>query len=411
MSILSDIISLSPDLPPLSDHTPAIYSFQQVNKSSCKMHPLTILTWNKLNKGHSTANCFHQINPYSNNPFNKDENIEQYASRINKGYNFLIHEIKKNEISVILLQEVNDLIFQNPCINTIKKRFFKKLKKLNWEYLITTKDLNTKPLAILFHSTRLEFKNEKRGVLASNTGKNHAFEATFYDLINRINMCITTCHLDYAYDFRKNILSYQEDQRKKNIFTVIIGDTNRCPDIFFPSFFGNCRYPSSIKIDGSYYELKKLDCAAASPQREFKVIIREQKNWYFEYQNNTFFLKYVENDPIEVESLFELPYVNDECLKKHIEILEDPKIMILQLLNKNLNFELEIDGVFIHLTFKKSNNLKFFIRFLKNNLHYEKTNLSLKFNLKEFIEFFNIPYSFRIEVLLRARPNLSIDNK
>lgn len=401
MSILSQITTLT-ELPPLSDHTPAVYSIHQVHKNDNEAtNPITILTWNKLNKGHSIEKCYQRIKPYSNNPFNRDEDFKEYTSRLSFQYKFLIKEIKKKELTAILLQEINDLIYSNKLTNTIKNKFIESLELHNWKLLVTTKELNTKPMAILFNCSRLTYLEESRGVLAaSTTGKNHAFEAKFFDLINRINICITTCHLDYAYDFRKDIIRYQEEQKSRNLFTVIIGDTNQSPDKYFPSFYGITKYPTNIKLNGINYELKKIDCVAASPQKDYKVILNEPKSWFFEVYNNHLYLKDILNEPQNVESIINQPFINHQSYQERLEILEDAYEKIIKNFQKKIKFTIHQDAETVELFFNCKSGLRYFINNLKNPITYKRDNLKIKFSVKEFIDFFNLSFQSRIEVYL-----------
>ncbi|MGI9214239.1 MAG: hypothetical protein ACR2HS_00805 [Gammaproteobacteria bacterium] len=93
----------------LSDHLPKNYKVTE------EIYDFYIMTWNMLNKCHSTAACSNQGSPYSNNPWNIDETSKQLNYRRAIQYKFILEQIQNSiingkAISVIFLQEISELV-------------------------------------------------------------------------------------------------------------------------------------------------------------------------------------------------------------------------------------------------------------------------------------------------------------
>lgn len=314
-----------------SDHTPVSYNVCLRDDMGLESPPLRIMSWNKMNKCHSRSTCSDQWAPYSNNPWDIDETDEESEARFKLQYDFLLSEIDQrlrgnSPLDVIALQEANDLVFGR---SANKNAFIDELKKRCWSLKTTQKKDQSKPMVILYNSERLKYV-EQSGNLPSPSGKNCLFEVRFKDK-NDQNRIIAICnaHLDFSYDYRRELVQYQVNQVAKEIFTVIIGDTNY-PNEDQMSFVSNCHFPTNIDVDESgklitYFHqgtkhVKKYDSLAASPTSHTSVKIQEDRLTFFHKTGvNSFRVETV--DPIGEwnldtchVSLKGLPWVKNEYL-------------------------------------------------------------------------------------------------
>ncbi len=270
-----------------SDHSPVQYSVNVLKADSTPLiKDLRVVTWNALNKCYSKENCKAKppITPFSNNPWNQDETMNEYKTRIRKQNDFIINLIqnaKKNPLSAICLQEVNHLISMNSTANE-KKAFCDKLESLGW-ILVTSKECqNTKNQAILVNTNRFKVIN-KRGILSNGT-KSTGFEVTLQERATNKTIAVASCHLDLPHDYSQGFKNYQEEMINKNIPAIVAGDTNRAHgEKNQYNLAGNESFPTHI---AKGHKLACYDRLAASPTKTTKVQIIEEGGKYFAQEKN-----------------------------------------------------------------------------------------------------------------------------
>ena len=143
-----------------SDHT---YQTIQVDLETfdrgAKSHQIKGLTWNLMDKMHSKTSS-----SFSNNPWNADEDFNEYLDRKTRQLNKLLTIIKDGKMDFAFLQEID--VFkrkfnnstENKQIEKLRKSFMSELTKIGWaiEYPPMSAKGGQQPLAILYNSYSLE---------------------------------------------------------------------------------------------------------------------------------------------------------------------------------------------------------------------------------------------------------------
>ncbi len=276
-----------------SDHT---YQTAKVSSYSKVGEPLVLtgMTWNLLNKAHSKSG----EHSHRNNPFDVDEYEQYYILRKGNQLRFLWHQLRKNEIDFIVLQEV-DMFTRDPLMGLVKS-FLEKIRKKGWYTVHTDKTDDVKvPLLTLYNGNKLHFVN-KRAILPSVSGKNTSLEATFDYLGTKSEICITNMHLDFDTDHRESIIEYQRQQIADDKFTILAGDTNHTPERDQISLVGDLDNPTNISIpmdgqesmDDGGMVLQRLDGFMVGPAcSDSRVEIIEGTGAYFKWKPSNLFVK------------------------------------------------------------------------------------------------------------------------
>lgn len=285
------------------------------------LEPFTItgMTLNCMNKGHSKASCRAApgVTPYSNNPFDLDENDEEYIHRLQEQSQFLLERIGRRDIQFCFLQEASWLLpyqfSRNKQIQDIQIHFIEKLHELGWSIITTQKTQQVKPLVTLFNAQVLHPKNTGLGVIPTHTGKNTGFLVDFdYQTDNPshavVPIRLVNLHLDFSEDSRQSILDLQHESIRDRIAMIAGGDTNHPQNLDQMGLIGNWNFPSNIDSDSSGalsihdpragQLLKRYDGFFVSPtDSSGNAHITEGPGHYFEFDDLTKKVKIAILDP------------------------------------------------------------------------------------------------------------------
>lgn len=293
----------------LSDHGVQIFGASLIKDSKQCPNSYHIATWNTLNKKASAKTLG---GDHSNNPENKDENDEQYIARRLKQFEKIVGLMK--ETDVISLQEF-DCLFpigkERKTYPELQQKFKDILKEQGWA-LVTPQHPN--PFAIrktimLYNTQVFDWVSQdnvlpvEKKIITKN-GKEYSntqYAGLAVNLKDKSNSELKTCfvsmHLDYDHNYGKDIGHFLKQNTKKDIMTVMVGDTNR------PQNKGE-HYNKSI-IDWNYatayrYDKEKkafsvehkddltgsvrdaIDTCSAAPTKKTQILIEEKYKEYFE---------------------------------------------------------------------------------------------------------------------------------
>ena len=253
-------------------------------------------SWNMMNQCHSRmGHSSYKHNPefaYSNNPFDIDEDKEQFISR--KKLQWLeIEKLIESNKQFIFLQEI-DCLLREP----VKSYYIKKLADKNWHYIITP-GIGYQPLAILYDSAKLspnDNGNGEFGIGGKFRGFGSVFKYNNADLITLINV-----HLDYNIDYSEYLMNFQQQQIEKNIVTIIGGDMN------YPYGLDICAWPYATNIacndDGQIVDVhedtnikKKYDGFLVSPNLLGYLKVSYNQDYYYHIEFDQLLFKPLANN-------------------------------------------------------------------------------------------------------------------
>ncbi len=250
-----------------SDHTLVKYSVEFKDpKGTSTSGPHNIATWNKMNQGFSKQTC--KLKPaFSNNPWDLDESINDYAKRMEGQRDYLVKLIDKGSTDIICLQEVNDLI--NPLKRWKGNADFKKeLNKRGWTMVVS--DPSTKPLVVLYDSKKYAYVS-KRGILPNNNGKNTGLEVQLRHQ-NKV-AAVASIHLDFNKNYSQDLTDYQKQMIQKRIPTILAGDTNRGAGVKNRyKFIGASTNHTHLTMNGI---TANYDALATSPTVGTRAVVKE----------------------------------------------------------------------------------------------------------------------------------------
>lgn len=317
----------------LSDHLPKNYKVTE------EIYDFYVMTWNMLNKCHSTTACSNQGSPYSNNPWNIDETSKQLNYRRAIQYKFILEKIENSiinskAISVVFLQEISELalamsknnineaniiaILQKPTPTPeeigrlLGFDFLNNLEIFGYKAYATKMEMQCKPMLTIVNSNQVtidENQNYATFLAEGTRGKNTAFvipaTVTMYEFTKRINF--VNLHLDYTTNYINKILNLQVEMLQNNIIGIMAGDTNHPVNFDLIGAINNWNYPSNIDLranaiqthstssssvdltitDPRTFALKCYDSLFANPSTPTsKLIIEELPGWFFKISGN-----------------------------------------------------------------------------------------------------------------------------
>lgn len=252
-------------------------------------------TWNLLNKGHEKG-----TGPYSNNPFNIQEDPIDYVQRKEKQLAEILSVIhdranKNQPLDFLLLQEVN--IFTNgeltgfparnanppkfpnptaavppiPGLKGVVDNFKQQLNRLGYELELTNpQESGCKPMVTIYNKNTLQRSGPQKGFL-DERGKNTCFELPFVHRQTQKPVAITNLHLPYGPPDRSDeLLKYQCEQIQKGVLTVMGGDTNHPPNFELEGQIENFNYATNIEADPANPGALSVDDYRPGQSRPFK---------------------------------------------------------------------------------------------------------------------------------------------
>ena len=227
-----------------SDHTIRIISVRNNNEASIKG-----ATWNLMNQCHGLQFNSTLNKTYSNNPFHVDETLQEYKERKITQVDYMLKKIQSGQLDFMFLQEV-DFIQEDRNDNKRKQireeinTYFKhQLKQAGYEVVITQhgrgaqpKYYSQQPMITIYNPNRLQYTGKQYGVLglesstpAKDGTKRYRFRghaSHFIDKKSQRPIALTNVHLDFSENYNQSLENYMTHHTKKNIITIMGGDTN-----------------------------------------------------------------------------------------------------------------------------------------------------------------------------------------
>lgn len=207
--------------------------------------------------------------PFSNNPFDVDESLENYVLRKEAQIAKLIGNICSGKPEdIICLQEVDFLTNIAPARGQpsllyieqekLKNRLIEQLTGLGYS-LTTTNDMpaladsTQQKMATIFNNRRLTLLSSQ-GVLPtrpeSSSGKvqYRGFETSFQVNGSDDLMIVTNLHLTYGKNYNQEIEAYQKSMEERGVFHIMAGDTNNIQGEHLKTALGS--WHSATNFDG-----------------------------------------------------------------------------------------------------------------------------------------------------------------
>ncbi len=276
-----------------SDHT-----WQSVNvQVPAHSLSLNVATWNLQNKCSSKATNQERNIPYSNNPADVDETVDQYTYR----KDIQVEQIKALQAtnSAILLQEAD--VFINP---KWASHYKDQVEQDDWKLLISPKknlDVHQNKVAILYDSKALNLIDGDGPIMEYN-GTYYGYEWKFIELASSASIALASLHLDYTHDFSEQILIHQDDLIAQRVTGILGGDTNHTPRLL-DGFIGNPSYATNVhSVNGNLSvfdnhpgnipnDYKKYDGFFVNPPFDDSAIVTENGGQYIEIVENCMVVK------------------------------------------------------------------------------------------------------------------------
>lgn len=257
----------------LLDHSTSDHSFQKVKVLDDSGLAIRAVTWNTMDKCHSVSTT----KPYTNNPMNIDENLNQYKSRKLEQFKKLFKLIKEapadKPIDSIFLQEIDwTRMLQAEVKGTTDKvqkelcdLFLKELKQLGWGFVLSPRTPSGAPISqqtlmTLYNKSSLTLVDGSGfGVLPSGSivGQNQRFrgyQMTFTHRSTGKPIDLVNFHLNYEHDHRDDLIQVMEDSIANGHMVVMGGDANHPPNFAMDTLTGDWDTATAADKDDNIFK-------------------------------------------------------------------------------------------------------------------------------------------------------------
>lgn len=251
-----------------SDH-----SYQQIKVSDETGFHARALTWNTMNKCHARS----AVKPYTNNPMNIDENLQQYKARkraqLQKLFGIINHAQGAETIDCVFLQETDwtRMLDVSPKGSTDKTQkelcdfFIEELNHAGWGFILAPKtpsnaQISQQSMLTLYNKRTLApVNNSGKGVLPSGSmvGSNPRFRGyltTYTHLASGKLVDLVNFHLNYDYDHRQDLIQLMENSIANGHLIIMGGDANHPPNFAMDTLTGDWDVATAVDKDDRIFK-------------------------------------------------------------------------------------------------------------------------------------------------------------